>query len=103
MTDIQVAKKFVSMAQRAKDRKIQFELSWRRFNQLLKIKYCFYTGIPFEKEGPFSKTFERLKSNKGYTDSNTVVCCQKLNFEKGNLDPEIIAALFYGLKRKGLV
>ena len=84
MDDLELAKKYLSKARSSKDRGIEFSLSLKRYRQLMLTKRCFYTGIVLTKpEGDKRKfsdlTIDRVDCNEGYTDSNSVACCNGIN------------------------
>lgn len=51
---------------------------------------CVYTGMQMDLQPntPLSVSVERVDSNIGYTESNTVLCCNVINRMKSNLDGE---------------
>lgn len=99
MEDIVLAKKYCALYSSAKTRQIEFTLTLKKLRNLLKAKRCFYTGIPFEETGDYARTIDRVNSNLGYTDENTVACSNKINSLKGNLSEEEIIKMAENLKK----
>jgi hypothetical protein len=97
-------KSYCNHAIKANQRNILFELSFKRFCQLKATKYCYYTGVRLTTEnGKSQLTFDRVDNSIGYTDSNTVACCESFNHRKTNLTVAEIIAMYNGIKRKGLI
>lgn len=101
-TDLELAKRFVNHARSAKDRGIEFNLSFKKFRQLMKAKRCYYTGIIFEKDTQDQnklRSIDRVDSSIGYIDSNVVVCTAQINSFKSNLSYTQIVGLADMLKK----
>jgi len=97
---------YITAYNRAKERGIEFTLSLKKYKSLMKIKYCYYSGILLTNgstSAPTYRTLERLDSEGPYSDDNVVACCQRLNQAKTNLSPKDIKDIYNGLKRKGLL
>ena len=98
ITDIIVAKKFMSLHSSATSRGIQFELSLNKVRQLLSAKRCYYTNKPFDDEN--KRSIDRVDNNIGYIDSNVVACELDFNQRKGDLTVEDITLMYEGVKKK---
>ena len=85
MNDIELARSFLAKKESSDSRKIPFELSFKKYKQLMIRKTCFYSGVKFEEKSDKSRSLERLDSNKGYTDKNTIACTKRINNLKNNL------------------
>ena len=94
ITDIKLAEKYMAKKNNANQRSISFELSLKRFRQLMNTKKCIYTGIEFiDNHGQFGRSLDRIDANKGYTDKNTVACIISINQLKSNLNAKDIIKL----------
>lgn len=98
-TDIVIARKLLNLAQSAKERELEFNLSFRTVKRLLNQKNCYYTGVPFETEGSKVRTIDRVDAAKGYIEGNVVACTQEINFKKSNLSIQEIDMLFLKIKK----
>jgi hypothetical protein len=104
--EVLLAAKYIRQYSKASSRKIPFTLSFRKFKQLMKIKYCQYTGVLLDrtdKTSPNYPSLERINSDEGYTDSNTIVCAEFINKGKNNLSPKEIESIYLSLKKKGVI
>jgi hypothetical protein len=99
VTDLEVANKLIKLYQSSKDRKIDFDLTLKKVRQLLQVKTCYYTGVPFEEDGPLSRSVDRVDSSLGYVDDNVVACTVDINGKKANLTNEEIELLYTKLKQ----
>lgn len=88
--DVLLAQRYISKSVNAKDRGIDFELSFSEYKRLKNIKRCQYSGLPFRDnhgpsaKGSFSKrTIERIDNSIGYTKENCVAVCAWFNDLKG--------------------
>ena len=104
ITDIQIAKKLVNLSNSAKNRDIEFDVSFKRMKQILNTKSCFYTKseLNFISNDDNQLTIDRIDNNVGYIDSNIVACSAKFNRLKKDLTSTDIKNMFMGLKRKGV-
>lgn len=93
VTDIAVAKKLIHLQQSAKDRNIEFNLSFNTVKKLLLAKKCYYTNITFEETGNNSRTIDRIDASMGYVEGNVVACTQEINLKKTNLTSQEIMLL----------
>lgn len=83
--DISIARRYMSKADNARTRGIEFGLSFTAFKNLMRAKKCYYTGVeltqPISKNGMKStdRTIDRIDSTKGYVSGNVVACCHAAN------------------------
>jgi hypothetical protein len=98
--DLEIAKKMIKIWQSALDRKFEFNLSFETVKRLMSYKTCYYTGRPFEEEGPYSRSFDRVDSSKGYIEGNLVACTVDINSKKSNLSMDEIRMLYEKLIKK---
>lgn len=83
--DLYVARKLHAKYENAKDRGIEFALSFRSMKNLMSAKKCYYTGIPLTRPEPGKTlkasdiTIDRIDSTKGYVSGNVVACCNIAN------------------------
>ena len=80
--------------QSAADRKLEFNLSFESVKKLLSYQTCYYTNKKFEDDGPFSRSFDRIDSSKGYIENNVVACTVDINGKKSNLSFDEIECLY---------
>lgn len=83
MTDLQLAQMYLSKARSARDRGIDFSLTFAQFKKLRNTKTCFYTGVRLTKSN-FS--IDRINAALPYSKDNSVACCEKFNRAKGMLE-----------------
>tara|TARA_R110000744_G_C19371770_1_gene563186 strand:- start:47887 stop:48255 length:369 start_codon:yes stop_codon:yes gene_type:complete len=93
--DMYVARKMMSKMGNAKERGIEFALSFQSMKNLLKSKKCYYTGLELTKpDGKKTRasdlTIDRIDASKGYVPGNVVACSYAANhlksqFEKGGV------------------
>ncbi len=101
VSDLDVAKKLVSIKVSADSRGIEFDMSLKRVRQLLTTKKCYISGVELNKvqNDPSQLTFDRLDNTKGYTDDNVVACSLKMNRLKDSLTIEDITMLYMAIKK----
>jgi len=99
LTDLIVAKKILHLAQSAKDRNLEFDLSFKTVKRLLSVKKCYYTNIEFEETGANSRTIDRIDASIGYVENNVVACTQSINNKKVNLTVDEIMLLARKIKQ----
>lgn len=99
--DMYVAKKLIAKSKNARERGIEFSMSFTAMRNILKAKHCYYTGIPLELPvgdaanlKPNSLTLDRICSSKGYVKGNVVACSHEFNNMKARVD----AAGIYGMR-----
>lgn len=104
-TDLEIARKMLNKANDAKQRNIDFSLSFSTFKRLMYTKKCFFSGVNFEnvENHPLSRSIDRLDNSKGYVEGNVVACTVRMNSMKNSLSIEQINFLYKGLKKKGLI
>lgn len=102
ISDIEVAKKLVSIKSSADNRGIHFDMSLKRVRQLLNTRKCFITGQSLNKiQGDDNQlTFDRLDNTKGYTDDNVIACSLRMNRIKDSLTIEDITMLYMAIVKK---
>lgn len=94
--DLYVARKLSSKANNARDRGIEFNLSFQAMKNLLSANKCYYTGIKINRpetaapNKPDDLTIDRIDCSKGYVKGNVVACSFAANqlksqFEKAGL------------------
>lgn len=98
ITDLEVANKLIKLSQSAKDRGIEFDLSFKKVRQLVSVEKCYYTGTIFQETGTYSRSVDRVDSSKGYVDNNVVACTVDINSKKSNLTSAEIESLYLKLK-----
>lgn len=77
-----VARKFLAKMYDAEKRGLEFTLSLKSIENLMKAEYCYYTGFkltePKSEEGSFQiatdRTIDRIDASKGYVKGNVVAC-----------------------------
>lgn len=96
LKDVTVAKKLIHLSQSAKDRNLEFDLSFKTVKRLLSVKKCYYTGVEFDdsSNGPKSRTIDRIDASKGYVEDNVVACTYEINNKKVNLTIAEIELLY---------
>ena len=94
VSDIEVAKKMIKIYQSAEDRNLDFDLSFETVKQLLLDPVCYYTERPFEENGQYARSFDRIDSDKGYIEGNVVACTVDINSKKSNLSFKEIELLY---------
>lgn len=97
MDDIQIAKKLINLQHSARDRKIKFNVSFRKMKQLMSRKTCYYTGERFTET--IIRSIDRVDNDRGYLDDNIVVCTVKINGIKDNLTLNQIDSLNNKIKQ----
>jgi len=94
ISDLEIAKKMIKINQSAIDRKLEFGLSFDSVKRLMLYENCYYTNKKFEDDGPFSRSFDRIDSAKGYVEGNVVACTVDINGKKSNLSFDEIEAIY---------
>lgn len=94
ITDVEVAKKLISIESSANSRGIDFNISFRKMKQLLERDTCFYTGKRFEPTGDFARSIDRIDNDLGYIDSNVCACTIDINRKKKDLTSQEIVLIF---------
>ena len=83
ITDLEVANKLIKLSQSAKDRGIEFDLSFKKVRQLVSVEKCYYTGTIFQETGTYSRSVDRVDSSKGYELSNMEWVTHSENSRRG--------------------
>lgn len=96
--DLYVARKLNSKHANAKERGIEFTLTFQAMKNLLSAKKCYYTGVTLTKgEGSVAKasdwTIDRIDCDKGYEKNNVVACCHAFNQMKSYVEKSGLAGL----------
>lgn len=98
VSDNELASKYLSLFQSARNRGIPFTLSLKRLRQLLAQERCYYSGVKFVTgSNDLGRSFDRVDSSLGYTDENLVVCTIMLNSAKSNLSMKDFLGIFRGV------
>lgn len=101
--DFILAKKFILLHDRAKNKGFDFDLTLADVRRLLKLKRCYYTQTVLTDNDPnlsTHRTIDRIDNKKGYVKGNVVVCSLQINQLKSHLfesatsvtavDPELL-------------
>lgn len=105
--ELRVARKYKNLYNSASRRNIEFTLTLTDVRQLLKQKYCHFTGVPLlipegvaENTPEFQNTLsiDRLDNEQGYVRGNVVACTYFINRLKGNMTLEQIQQLYRGVE-----
>lgn len=91
MKMVKLARCYVSKANQAKERGIEFDLSINTFFNLKKQTHCFYTGDKFNENNVL--TLERIDNNKGYVDGNVIAVTAEANRMKSGYNIQELAEL----------
>lgn len=81
--DVMVARKLALKYQNARQRGIEFGLSFTSVKNIMKAKKCYYTGLPLTRS---TLTIDRVDSNKGYVKGNVVACHTDANSFKNIIE-----------------
>lgn len=91
--DMYVCKKLVAKERNARERSIEFKMSFSAMRNILRAKRCYYTGLelilPVGDSAhlkPNSLTLDRIDSSKGYVKGNVVACSNEFNNMKARVD-----------------
>lgn len=92
MTNKELRNKYKCKKQNAKQRGLEFSLSFESFCLLLNETHCFYTGEKMSceaihiKQQPNSLTIDRVNNFIGYVDGNCVACTHAVNSFKSMIE-----------------
>lgn len=86
ISDAEVLRKWQQLQQSAKNRGIEFDLSFIAVKNILRAKGCHYTKIPFGEVVGSARSVDRINPNKGYVHGNVVACCESFNFLKNKVE-----------------
>lgn len=102
--DLYVMEKMQSKMHNARQRGVQFDLTFQAMKNLCRAKKCYYTGIPLTKpkSGQPAQasdfTIDRIDASKGYVAGNVVACCHAANQLKSHADKGGLAAMVMAQK-----
>ena len=83
MTDLELARAYVSKAQSSRSRNIPFELSFAEYKRLRSCKTCKLSGLKLSKD---TFSLDRLNSKLGYVKGNVIACHISINNLKGTIE-----------------
>lgn len=92
--DLKLANAYLLKAQQARDRKIDFQISFSDYKRLKGRKKCFFTGVElihFKETGTKQDntyTLDRINSDLPYTKENTVPCSHWFNNFKNVIEKQ---------------
>lgn len=92
---MKAAQKYCSLADSARQRGLEFNLSLLSLLNLYKAKRCFFTKKKLSLD---QITIDRVDNRKGYVTGNVVACDASFNSRKGSLTPEDIKILYMKTK-----
>lgn len=104
--DLYVADKFRRKAENARERGIEFTLTFQSMRNILSSKKCYYTGMPLTRTrhtelGPIRAsdlTIDRIDSSKGYIKGNVVACSHAANQLKSQVEGAGIMGFQMGIR-----
>ena len=101
VTDLEVAKKFVLIYNRAIKKDLEFDMTLARVRTLMNTKRCFFTNVVMSNvfDDPTKLSFDRIDNSKGYTDANVVACTALFNRKKADLSIEDIEFMYKGIQK----
>lgn len=82
LPDVRLARKYIGKLANARTRGIEFSLTISDMRRLLARKRCYFTGRLLTDHDPSAasyRTIDRLDAGKGYTQENSVACCDAAN------------------------
>jgi len=86
-----MAKKYVAASQSAKDRGLEFSLSFNTYKRLMRAKRCAYTKLVFSaKDKHLHRTLDRINNKFGYVEGNVKAVCSAANSFKAILENPVI-------------
>ena len=77
MTDLEIAKKYISKINNAEEKGHEFSLTLPEFTKLMRRKTCFFTRVVINDklhQTGNARTLDRLDNSKGYVTGNVVAC-----------------------------
>ena len=88
MNEVNMARKYLAKCDNAKARGIKFDMSFTAFKNIMRAKYCFYTGVELtdDPNSPAQRTIDRINHTKGYEKGNVVACSNAFNSFKSTLE-----------------
>jgi len=103
--DLYVADKLRRKADDAKQRGIEFNMTFQSMKNILSAKKCYYTGFPIKraKHGqsyaqPDDLTIDRIDCTKGYVKGNVVACSHAANQLKAQVEKAGVPGFNMGIK-----
>ena len=78
--DMVIAQSYMNKINNAKQRDIEFDLSFTSFKNMCKANKCYFTGMPLSAT---TFSIDRIDSNKGYVKGNVAACHTTFNSLKG--------------------
>ena len=103
--DLYVADKLRRKADNARERGIEFDMTFQAMKNILSAKKCYYTGLPLTKARHGSLplrgsdlTIDRLDHTKGYVKGNVVACSHAANQLKAQVEKAGVAGLKMGVR-----
>ena len=84
MTDLRIARKFLTKATNAGKTGVKFTLTFAQFKKLMMVKKCQYTGIILTEptsthQIATDRTIDRIDASKGYEVGNVLTACYAIN------------------------
>lgn len=92
MNDLEMARRYISKHDNARDAGHEFLLSFCEFSRLMKVKRCKYTGIEMTTKASGAvikgtdRTLERFDCSIGYVKGNVFAVCHYANKFKGTIE-----------------
>jgi hypothetical protein len=102
-SDVKIAKRYLSTAESANSRNIEFDINFSDFKKIFKQTKCAYTNVEMDDVdgSPNQKTIDRVDASLGYTFNNMVCCTRRINSIKSNLTSSEIECMYkFICKRK---
>jgi hypothetical protein len=102
--ELKVMSKYKSKRNDARNRGLDFDLSFQSVKNLMLAKRCAYTGITLTDPIDGSpvrgsdRTIDRVDASKGYVRGNVVACCHAINHMKGQVECSLDGTGLMGLK-----
>lgn len=102
--DLYVADKLRRKADNARERGIEFNMTFQSMKNILSAKKCHYTGLPLTKPRPglplrgSDLTIDRVNCDVGYVKGNVVACSHAANSLKSQVEKAGVAGLKMGVK-----
>ena len=78
-TDLSIAQSYIDKAKYAKEKGLEFTISFNQYKRLVTRKKCEYTSLPFDTSPQHKLTLDRIDNSKGYIPGNVVAICYFAN------------------------
>jgi len=89
--DVNLCEKYLRVAQSAKNRGLEFSISLCTYKNLLRRKFCPYSGVPLVKYGVNNNTsIDRIDNSRGYVPGNVIACSMDANMMKANIPLDMV-------------